>query len=299
MSPVPYLPRIPAAVRSIGRRQFDFDNEVAVMAIINRTRDSFFDGGRTYDLVPAVEAALAAVEAGADIVDIGGVPFSPDAYGASTQEEIDVVVPFVAALSARSDVAISVDTVRSEVAAAALDAGAAIINDTSGLWDPRMADLVAERGATIILTHSIAEPHVHWRRPHYDDVVAEVRTFLAERVRRMLAAGARPDQLIVDPGPDLNKNTLHTLELCRRFEEFTTLGAPTLAALSNKDFVGETLNLPKEQRLAGTLAATTWCIERGARIIRAHDVPHTVQAVRMTEALLGLRAPAYLRHNLD
>lgn len=237
---MPTFPQIRAARRRIGARDFDFDHRIAVMAIINRTRDSFFDAGRTYELSRAVEAALEAAEA-----------------------------------------------------------GAAIVNDTSGLWDPDMAPLVARTGATIILTHSRAEPHKHLRKPHYDDVVAEVRSFLVDRVERLLAAGASEDQLIVDPGPDLNKNTLHTLELCRRFDEITSIGLPTLAALSNKDFVGETLDRPRDLRLAGTLAATTWCIERGARIVRAHDVPRTVEVVRMTEALLGLREPAYLRHNLD
>lgn len=296
---MPTFPQIRAARRRIGARDFDFDHRIAVMAIINRTRDSFFDAGRTYELSRAVEAALEAAEAGADIVDIGGVPFSPDAYGPSEAEEIDLVVPFVEAVAGPSDVVISVDTVRSRVAEAAITAGAAIVNDTSGLWDPDMAPLVARTGATIILTHSRAEPHKHLRKPHYDDVVAEVRSFLVDRVERLLAAGASEDQLIVDPGPDLNKNTLHTLELCRRFDEITSIGLPTLAALSNKDFVGETLDRPRDLRLAGTLAATTWCIERGARIVRAHDVPRTVEVVRMTEALLGLREPAYLRHNLD
>lgn len=213
MGAMPSFPRIPAARRRIGARDFDFDHRVAVMAIINRTRDSFYDAGRTYELSRAVEAALAAAEAGADIVDIGGVPFSPDAYGATESEEIDLVVPFVEAVAGHSDVVISVDTVRSGVAAAAIAAGAAIVNDTSGLWDPAMAPLIAGTGATIILTHSRAEPHKHLRKPHYDDVVAEVRSFLVDRVERLLAAGASEDQLIVDPGPDLNKNTLHTLEI--------------------------------------------------------------------------------------
>lgn len=293
------LPEITDARRTIGAREFDFDHRVAVMAIVNRTKDSFFDQGRTYALEAAVEAAVAAADAGADIVDIGGVPFSPDAREVSEEEEIELVVPFVEAVSAASDVVISVDTFRSGVAAAAIEAGAAIINDTTGLSDERMAPLAARTGASVILTHSKAEPRQHLRKPHYDDVVAEVREFLVERVRRALQAGVSHSQLIVDPGPDLNKNTLHTLEICRRFTEFSSIGLPTLGAFSNKDFIGETLDRPKEERLAGTVAATVWCIERGARIIRAHDVPRTVETVRMAEALLGLREPAYLRHNLD
>lgn len=292
------LPSIVDAKRQIGQRQFDFDQRCAVMAIVNRTRDSFYDAGKTFDLHAAVDAALTAAEAGADIVDVGGVPFSPDAREVSETEEIDLIVPFIAEVTRQSDVVISVDTVRSKVAAAAIGAGAAIINDTSGLQDPDLAPLAARTGATLILTHSLAKPRVHLRRPTYGDVVAKVRDFLEARLSTARAAGVLPHQLIVDPGPDLNKNTLHTLEICRRFEEFTTLGPPVLAALSNKDFIGETLDRPKAERLAGSLATTTWCVERGARIIRTHDVPRTVDAVRMTEALLGLREPAYLHHNM-
>lgn len=295
---MPELPAITAPRRLIGGREFDFDRRVAVMAIVNRTRDSFFDAGRTYELAPAVEAALAAAEAGADIVDVGGVPFSPIAREVGEAEEIDLIVGFVEAVARHSDVVLSVDTFRSAVARAAVGAGAAVINDTSGLADPELAAVAAEVGATVILTHSKAAPRTPLPSPQYGDVVTEVTAFLEERVRRASAAGVAPSQLIVDPGPDLNKNTLHTLEIVRRFDEFARLGPPLLAALSNKDFVGETLDRPKERRLAGTLAATAWCVERGARIVRAHDVAATVECVRMCESLLGLREPAYLRHNI-
>lgn len=275
------------------------DRRVAIMAIVNRTRDSFFDAGKTFGLGAATEAVLSADEAGADIIDIGGVPFSPDAREVSQAEEIDLVCSLIEAVSGKCRALLSVDTFRSGVAEAAVAAGAAIINDTSGLADPHLAPLAARTGAGLIVTHSLAAPRTHLRRPHYRDVVAEVRTFLAARVASARDAGVAAGQLILDPGPDLNKNTLHTLELLRRFQEFTTLGYPVLAALSNKDFIGETLDRPKHSRLAGSLAAAVWCIERGARIVRVHDVPRHVEAVRMTEALLGLREPAYLRHNLD
>lgn len=269
------------------------------MAIVNRTRDSFFDAGSTFGLGAAVEAVCAADEAGADIVDIGGVPFSPDARDVSQDEEIDLVCSLVEAVSGRCRAMLSVDTFRSGVAEAAISCGAAIINDTSGLADPRLAPLVARSGAGLIVTHSLAAPRTHLRRPHYDDVVGEVRDFLIDRIAKAKDAGVTSDQLIVDPGPDLNKNTVHTLELLRRFDEFSALGYPVLAALSNKDFIGEILDRPKDSRLAGSLAAAVWCIERGARIVRVHDVARHVEAVRMTEALLGWREPAYLRHNLD
>jgi len=287
-----------APLRRIGRRQFDFEHQVLVMAVVNRTPDSFSDGGRTFALDRAVDAAVLAAEQGADWVDIGGLAFSPDTPLISAQEEIDRVIPVVQGIADRSDVVISVDTWRVEVAAAALAAGAAVLNDTSGLRDPGLAELAASTGATLVVAHSLAEPHVHLRKPHYDDIAVEIRDFLASRVERAHELGVPDDQLIIDPGHDLNKNTRHTLELTRRFDVIASLGLPTLAAVSNKDFIGETLDRPHGQRLAGSLAAAAWCIQLGARIIRMHDVAAAVDTARMAEAIQGWREPAYELHNL-
>ncbi|UFU07391.1 dihydropteroate synthase [Ruania halotolerans] len=286
------------APRRIGAREFDFANRVAVMAIVNRTPDSFYDAGRTYALERAVEAALQAVDAGADWVDIGGMAFSPDAEEVGAAEELDRVLGVIEAVRAVSDVVISVDTQRPEVARACVQAGADVVNDTTGLRVERMAETVAETGASVVIAHSIAQPHRHHRRPQYTDVMAEVGAFLAAQTQVALAAGVPPEQIIIDPGHDLNKNTRHSLELVRRLEEITALGYPTLVALSNKDFVGETLDRDRPDRLWGTLAATVMCIERGARIVRAHEVAATVDAVRMAEAVLGLREPAQMVHNV-
>ncbi|GAB3622411.1 dihydropteroate synthase [Mariniluteicoccus endophyticus] len=286
------------APRQIGRRSFDLERQVAVMAIVNRTRDSFYDQGRTFALDAAVDAALAAAEAGADWVDIGGVPFSPDAEQVSAAEEIERLVPVVERVTSASDVVVSVDTTRAAVAAACLAAGASVVNDTSGLYDPAMAPLVAETGATLVLTHSLAAPGVHHPRPAYADVVAEVRDRLVALHETARAAGVRDDQVVVDPGPDLNKNTRHTLELCRRFDEFAALGPPTLVAVSNKDFVGETLDRAKPDRLVGSAVAAAWCVQRGGRILRVHDVAGGVDTARMCEAIMGWREPAYERHNV-
>jgi dihydropteroate synthase len=176
-------------------------------------------------------------------------------------------------------------------------AGAGVINDTSGLRDPRMADAVAGTAATLVITHSLAPPRTVYPRPAYGDVTAEVAGFLRERVERAKARGVRADQIVIDPGHDLNKNTYHSLELTRRLDEIAAVGYPLLAAISNKDFIGETLDRPQHERLAGTIAATVFCVLRGARIVRVHDVPAAVDAVRMTEAMLGWRPPAYTRHN--
>jgi dihydropteroate synthase len=288
----------PGARRRIGGRLFDFSREVAVMAIVNRTPDSFFDRGATFAFDKALDAALAAVRDGADLVDVGGVPFG---YGpaVSLDEEITRVVPLIRAIRAVSDVAISVDTHIAEVARLSIAAGASVVNDTSGLRDPAMAAVVAESGAMLVLTHSLAPGRSAPPRAHYADVTAEVVAFLRNRVERAVAAGVPHERLIVDPGFDLNKNTQHSLELIRRLEEIVAIGPPTLVAVSNKDFIGETLNRGKAERLEGSLAAAVICVMKGARIVRMHDVPAAVAATRMTEAILGFRAPAYLRHNMS
>ena len=279
----------------IGGRTFDFSRRVAVMAIVNRTPDSFHDRGATYALEHAVRAVTAAARAGADWIDIGGVPFAPGPE-VSTAEELDRVLPVVEA--ARDLAVVSVDTYRPEVAEAVIEAGAGVINDTSGLRDPAMADAVAGTDATLVITHSLAAPRTLHPSPAYADVTAEVVAFLRERVELALSRGVRPEQIVIDPGHDLNKNTYHSLELTRRLDEVAALGYPTLAAVSNKDFIGETLDAAQPDRLAGTLAAVVFCILRGARIVRVHDVKAAVDAVRMTEAMLGLREPATARHNL-
>ena len=293
----------PAAVaqlapRRIGAREFDFARRVAVMAIVNRTPDSFYDNGSTFALEAAVDSALRAVADGADWVDIGGMAFSPDTAEISPAEEIDRVLGVIEAVRAASDVVISVDTQRPEVARACVAAGADVVNDTTGLRVPGMAEVVAETGAAVVVAHSVAEPHRHLPRPEYTDVVAEVAEFLSRQVQLALDAGVPAEAIIIDPGHDLNKNTRHSLELVRRLDEITAIGPPTLVALSNKDFIGETLDRERGERLWGTLAATALCVERGARIVRAHEVAATVDAVRMTEAVLGLREPAWLRHNI-
>ncbi|NQX10200.1 dihydropteroate synthase [Microbacteriaceae bacterium VKM Ac-2855] len=268
------------------------------MAVVNRTPDSFYDKGATFALDRAVDAAQRAADEGADWIDIGGVPFGrgPDV---TLDQEIDRVVPVIEAIHASNDVVISVDTTRAEVARRSIAAGASVINDTSGLHDPEMAAVVAASGAQLVLTHSLGEPRRGPARPRYDDVTDEVEAFLRDRVAVAVAAGVPLERLIVDPGHDLNKNTRHTLELTRRLEQIVSIGLPTLAAVSNKDFIGESLDRPQGERLSGSLAAAVICILKGARIVRMHDVRAAVDAVRLTEAVLGFREPVYLKHNVE
>ncbi|HEY9499867.1 MAG TPA: dihydropteroate synthase [Terrimesophilobacter sp.] len=267
------------------------------MAVINRTPDSFFDKGSTFALDKAVSAALTAVRDGADWVDIGGVPFGRGPV-VTLDEELERVVPVVRAIAAESPVVISVDTFNAQVALASIEAGAAVINDTSGLFDPDMARAVAGTDATLVLTHSMSPPRAEPPKPEYVDVVDEVAAFLRDRVSRAIEAGIPRERIIIDPGHDLNKNTYHSLELTRRLHEIVALGYPTLAAVSNKDFVGETIDRKQGERLEGSLAAAVYCILEGARIVRMHDVPATVAAVRMVEAILGWREPAWTLHNM-
>ncbi|WP_235830724.1 dihydropteroate synthase [Arthrobacter cheniae] len=292
-----YLPGLRHAVHTFGTRTIDFDRQVALMAVVNRTPDSFFDGGATYALQAAVDAALRAVDDGADWVDIGGAPFSPG-EPIPAAEEAERIVPVISAVRDASDVIISADTFQPEVARQALAAGANVVNDTTGLRDPDMAAVVAEAGAHLVITHSLAAPRTVFPRPTYDDVVQEVSEFLLRKVDEAVRLGIPEDRILLDPGHDLNKNTLHSLEITRRFAEIAGLGFPTLVAVSNKDFIGETLDRPKRERVEGSLAAAVICILGGARVVRMHNVPASRAAITMTEAVLGWREPAYLRHNM-
>jgi dihydropteroate synthase len=290
----PFLPELIAPIRSIGGRRFDFGRRVAVMAIVNRTPDSFFDQGATFPLEAAHAAVRRAVAAGADWVDIGGQPFAPGPE-LTLEQELDRVLPVIR--EAAGSVVVSVETYRPEVARQAIDAGAAVVNDTSGLHDPRLAEVVADSDATLVITHSLAAPRTPYPRLSYRDVVAEVAEFLRNRVDLATRHGVPPERIVIDPGHDLNKNTDHSLELTRRLTEITGIGYPTLVAVSNKDFIGETLDAPLADRRDGTVAALAICVLLGARIVRVHDVAAAVPAVRLTEAVLGLRAPATARHN--
>ena len=289
------LPELP--LHQFAHRNVDFNTTVLVMAIINRTPDSFYDAGRNFAFSAAVEAGCQALAEGADWVDIGGVPFAPGKE-LPWEEEANRIVPVIAALRRESSCIISADTFHPRVAKAALAAGADVINDTTGLFYPELADIVAEAGAHLILTHSLAKPRTEYPKPHYHDIVAEITEFFRTRLQLAAEAGIPPEKIILDPGPDLNKNTLHSLELMRRFAEFTQLGYPLLAATSNKDFLGETLGLPKRERLVPSLATAVMCLSAGARVLRVHEVKKTVQAVKMFTAVQGWWTPTDLRHNM-
>ncbi len=281
-------------------RTFHFDHEVAVMAIVNRTPDSFYDGGRTFALDAAVTHALGQVADGADILDVGGVKAGP---GEDVDEasELERIIPFVEAFRARSDAVLSIDTFRPGVAQAALAAGADLINDTSGLADPDLAGVVADHpDAGLVLMHSGGESRTRPYRNHYEP---DATTAIVHELQRLTevaqAAGVAADKLIIDPGHDFRKNTLQSLEVTRRLAELCALGFPVLVALSNKDFIGESLDLPIDQRVDASIGAAVTSVMLGARLVRVHETLATKRAVMMTEAIMGWRPPAVAWRGLD
>jgi dihydropteroate synthase len=264
-----------------------------VMAIVNRTPDSFYDKGATFAFDVALQRVRDVVRDGADIVDIGGVKAAPG-DDVDVAEEIDRTASFVAAVRAEfPDLVISVDTWRHEVGEAACRAGADVVNDAWGGWDPELAEVAGHFGAAIVCTHAGgAEPRTRPHRVAYDDVVRDVVSVTVGLAERAVSVGVAPGSVLIDPGHDFGKNTRHSLELTRRLPELVATGWPVLVSLSNKDFVGETLGKPVGERLIGTLATTSLCAWMGARVFRAHNIDETRQTLDMIATLRGTRPPA-------
>ena len=277
---------------TLGHRTFA-DSDLLVMAIVNRTRDSFYDSGATFAEDRALERVRVAVAEGADIVDIGGVKAGPGET-VDVEEELRRTVPFVAKVRAElPDVVVSVDTWRSEVAREVCAAGADLLNDAWGGFDPVLAEVAAEHGAALVCTHTNgAAPRTPPHRPSYDDVVAAATAATVALAERAVALGVRRDSVLIDPAHDFDKNTWHSLELTRRLDEMVATGWPVLVSLSHKDFVGETLDRPLDERLVGTLAASAVSAWHGARVFRAHDVAATRQLLDMVASIRGSRPPA-------
>ncbi|MFZ0325489.1 MAG: dihydropteroate synthase [Actinomycetes bacterium] len=282
----------------LGSRTFDGEQTV-VMAIVNRTPDSFYDAGATFTDGAAMAAVDRAVADGAGIVDIGGVKAGPGDPVDAT-EEIRRVVPFVEAVrKAHPSLVISVDTWRAEVARAVCDVGADLLNDAWGGFDPALAGVAARYGVGVVCTHTGgATPRTRPFRVTYADPTTEVATWMQREARRCLDAGVRADGLLVDPGHDFGKNTRHSLEITRNLDRLADLGWPLLVSLSNKDFVGETLDRPVDQRLSGTLAATAISAWLGACVFRAHDVRQTREVLDLVASVQDRRPPAVARRGL-
>jgi dihydropteroate synthase len=254
------------------------------MGVLNVTPDSFSDGGLHVDPDRAVAHALTMIEEGADFIDIGGESTRPGSDPVPAEEELRRVLPVIRELAKRTDAPLSIDTYKSEVAEAALDAGAVIVNDISAMtMDARMAEVVARRRASVVLMHMRGTPKTMQANPHYDDVVAEVKLFLRQQVEHAQRVGI--EQIIIDPGIGFGKTLEHNLTLMRELHAFNELGFPVLVGPSRKSFIGTILNLPVEKRLEGTAAAVAACVLRGAHIVRVHDVQAMKRVARVADAL--------------
>ncbi len=262
-------------------------SHVLIMGVLNVTPDSFSDGGRFLDPGAAVAQAEALVAQGADLIDLGAESSRPGSEPVDETEELRRLMPVIEALAPRVAVPLSIDTTKARVAQRALDAGACIVNDISALrFDPDMARVVATTGAGVVLMHMQGTPQTMQRTPQYDDVVSEVRAFLAARMAAAREAGIRPDQILLDPGFGFGKTVTHNLTLLARLDELAALGRPVVAGVSRKAFIGQILAREVGDRLMGTAAAVALAVERGARLVRVHDVGAIRDVVRMTEAVL-------------
>jgi len=272
-------------------RRFTLGPRVWLMGIVNVTPDSFSDGGVYFDPRKAVERGLELVADGADIVDVGGESTRPGSRPVPAAEEIGRILPVIEGLRRQTRALLSVDSTKAAVAQAALDAGADIVNDTSAFrFDPAMPGVVARAGAGAVLMHMQGTPLTMQNAPHYDDLLGEIGAFLSDRIRVAEAAGIPRERLIVDPGLGFGKTVEHNLELLRRQADLQALGRPLLLGFSRKAFLGAILDLPPGERLEGTIAAAVLSAERGAHILRVHDVGPVARAVRAAEAILGTAA---------
>ncbi|WP_037676269.1 dihydropteroate synthase [Streptomyces griseus] len=282
----------------LGRREFE-PREPVVMAIVNRTPDSFYDQGATFRDEPALARVEQAVAEGAAIIDIGGVKAGPGEE-VTAEEEARRTVGFVTEVRRRfPDVVISVDTWRAEVGEAVCEAGADLLNDAWGGVDPRLAEVAARYGVGLVCTHAGgAEPRTRPHRVTYDDVMADILRVTVGLAERAVSLGVPRESVLIDPGHDFGKNTRHSLEATRRLDEMVATGWPVLVSLSNKDFVGETLDRPVKERVVGTLATTAVSAWLGAQVYRVHEVAETRQVLDMVASIAGHRPPAVARRGL-
>ncbi|MFA5111696.1 MAG: dihydropteroate synthase [Desulfobaccales bacterium] len=265
-----------------------------IMGVLNVTPDSFADGGRFFDHPAALAQARSLVAAGADILDIGGESTRPFADPVPLSEELRRVVPVIEAIAPDLTIPISIDTYKAEVARAALDAGAAVINDISALrFDPRMAPLAAEYQAPVILMHMQGTPRDMQRQPHYEDLLGEIKAFFRERLNFAVSQGIPRDLLVLDPGIGFGKTGEHNLEILNRLDEFLDLGYPLLIGPSRKAFIGRITGQPAgEERDIGTLAALAVAVLRGARLVRTHNVAYARQFLAVLDAIRAVPAEA-------
>ncbi len=257
------------------------------MGIVNNTPDSFSGDGLGGDTELAIRRGKAMIEAGAAMVDVGGESTRPGSSPVPARLEIARTIPVIEALSASYPGKVSIDTMKPGVAQAALLAGAVMVNDVMALRVPGMLEVVAEHDAAVIIMHMLGDPKTMQVKPHYKDVVAEIIEFLKERVAVAERAGVSPGKIMVDPGIGFGKNLDHNLEIIARLSELKSLGKPVVVGASRKYFIGKITGLPPERRLEGSLAAAVLAVAGGANMVRVHDVPETVRALAVADAILS------------
>lgn len=258
-----------------------------MIGIINITPDSFSGDGLAGKPDAAVEQGLRMVEQGADILDVGGQSTRPGSDPVPVEEELGRVMPVLEGLAGRADVPISIDTCSAQVAEAACNAGASIVNDITGLGqDPRMAEAAVMAGAAVVIMHMKGTPKTMQQTPQYDDVIGDIAAYLRERTQLAMQAGVGEDQIVVDPGIGFGKALQHNLEILRRLEEFKSLGFPLLVGTSRKSMIGAVLDLPADQRVEGTAATVALAIQKGADIVRVHDVLQMARVAKMADAIV-------------
>lgn len=273
-----------ALVFQFGPVQYDLSARTHLMGVLNVTPDSFSDGGKFFSAEKAIDHALAMVDEGADFIDVGGESTRPGSEPLPLEKELRRVLPVIEKLSGKISLPISIDTYKSKVADAALNAGAVLVNDISGLiFDDAMMQTVARHSASVIIMHIKGTPRTMQQNPQYDNVVLEVATFLGTQAQKAQAAGIT--QIIVDPGIGFGKTLEHNLQLMRNLHEIAKRGFPLMVGPSRKSFIGTILDLPTSERLEGTAAAVTACILNGAHIIRVHDVKEMKRAAKVADAL--------------
>ena len=260
-----------------------------IMGILNMTPDSFSDGGQFKSHDKAIDHALKMVEEGANIIDIGGESTRPGAEAVQLEEELSRTIPIIEAIRLKSDCLISIDTYKSKVAKAALDAGADMVNDISGLtFDHNMASLVAERNVPVIIMHIKGKPGDMQKNPNYDNLIKEIKAFFELQISIAKKAGIDSGNIILDPGIGFGKRLEDNFEIIRELGQISTMGYPVLLGPSRKSFIGFTLDLPIEERIEGTLASITAGVINGARIVRVHDIRATRRTLTITEKIMGI-----------
>jgi dihydropteroate synthase len=271
----------------IGQRVLDLSSRTHLMGVLNVTPDSFSDGGKFFKLEEAIKQGLKLAEEGADMIDIGGESTRPGSEPVTIEEELRRVIPVIEELTKMIQVPISIDTYKSRVAKEALDSGASMVNDISGLrYDPEMKKVIAKYDVPVVLMHIKGTPKNMQENPHYDNLIEEIKTYLIESIKIAKEAGIDGDKIIIDPGIGFGKTPEDNLRILKNLNEFTELGRPLMVGVSRKSFIGKILNLPTEERLEGSLASMAVAIMNGANILRVHDVKESKMVAKLVDAIL-------------